>query len=824
MQSDPTRVALPIDALLPELLATLDTEPVVLLQAPPGAGKTTRVPPALLKADWRRGRRILVLEPRRLAARAAARFIAQSFGESVGGRIGLRTRLETRVSKHTQIEIVTEGILIRMLQNDPTLAEHAAVVFDEFHERSLSADLGLALLRESRQALREDLRLLVMSATLSTETLADRLGAPTITSEGRSYPIDVVYCPLAPRARLTDAAAAAVRRALADDRGSILVFLPGAGEIGAVARALGNPDGVDVLALHGMLPPGEQDAAIAPAAEGRRKVVLATDIAETSLTIEGVRVVIDAGQARRSRFDPGSGMSRLVTERVSRASATQRAGRAGRTEPGSCYRLWSETDHARRPAFAAPEIAEADLAPLALELAAWGARSPDELAWLDPPPEAHWRQAVDLLIDLGALDAQRTLTAMGREMHVTGVHPRLARMLVRGRELGASGTAANLAALLDERDVLGRDAGVDLAARLALVNGESSGSDVRRGALERVRKLANRLARNQRDRNENADPGELLAVAFPDRIARRREGGPARYQLANGRGAWLPDDDPLAGAPWLVAVETDGQAREARIFRAVRIDEDVLERALADRIERVESADWDEARGTVVVVRQRRLGALVLEQREAGPPDPEQQQAGLLAAVRRKGIDALNWTEATTQLCQRVETLRALAPEDWPAMDRATLAGGIDQWLAPFLAGITRWRELASMNLMPALEHRLGHAEKHKLDRLAPTRIEVPAGQAVRLDYGAESDPVLAVKLQAVFGWTETPRIADGRLPVVLHLLDPAGRPLAVTSDLASFWANAYPEVAGQMRGRYPKHPWPDDPVSAPATLRTKPR
>jgi len=563
---------LPIDLLLPRLEKALAGRPTAVLQAPPGAGKTTRVPLALLKADWRGDRKILMLEPRRLAARAAARFMSKSMGEPVGTTVGFRTRLETRISAATRIEVITEGILIRMLQRDPELAGCAAILFDEFHERSLDADLALALARESQQSLRPDLRLVVMSATLDAEPLAGILAdAPVLTSEGRSYPVEVEYRPPRRDQRLPDAVVAAVRHALTDKAGSLLVFLPGVGEIRAVQDRLEGtlePD-VDLQPLYGALNPAAQDAAIAPPQEGRRKVVLATAIAETSLTIEGIRVVIDAGLERRARFNPGSGMTRLITSRVSRAAAEQRAGRAGRTEPGICYRLWSASEHRGLAAYTPPEILEADLAGLVLELAHWGTRDPAQLTWLDAPPWAHWQQAVDLLKWLDALDNKGAITATGREMLDTGVHPRLAHMLVRSRENGAAATGAKLAALLSERDVLGIQDGSDIEARLRALEQQKPGK-LRGGRIHAVQKLARRLAVKRSDTAENVDPGALLALAFPDRIAKRRPGEQARFQLSNGKGAWLPDSDPLAASDWLVAAELDGQAREAKIFLARR--------------------------------------------------------------------------------------------------------------------------------------------------------------------------------------------------------------------------------------------------------------
>lgn len=817
---------LPITGLLPTLLATLDTRPVVLLQAPPGAGKTTAVPPALLEAGWRAGRRIVMLEPRRLAARAAARFMAGRLGEPVGATVGFRTRLETRVSDATRIEIVTEGILVRMLQRDPELRGHAAVLFDEFHERSLNADLGLALVREVQQSLRPDLRVVVMSATLETAPLAKLLGdAPVLSTEGRSHPVETVYRRPRRERNLPETVAAAVRHALDQESGSILVFLPGAREIRAVARRLqplATPD-LQVRPLFGAMKPEAQDAAIAPAPVGARKVVLASAIAETSLTIEGVRVVIDAGYERRARFDPGSGMTRLVTTRVSQAAGEQRRGRAGRIEPGVCYRLWSEAEQRRLPKFTPPEILEADLAPLVLELAQWGARSPDELTWLDSPPEAHWRQAVELLQWLDALDRSGAITATGREMLAAGVHPRLAHMLVRAQAQDRQTTAAKVAAILSERDVLGPGEGADLEARLARLDRADG------GRVEQVLKLARRLGADGRKPEEapgrsESPIGPLLALAFPDRVARRRPGGRPRYLLSNGRGAWLPDDDPLAASEWLVAADLDGAEREARVFLAARTTQAEIESALREHIETTENAQWDDERGTVVVRRQRRLGAIVLESREAGRPAPEQLADGLLDAIRRRGLEALDWNDAARQFCARAELVRRELHPDWPAFDRTSLARELADWLGPFLAGLTHLRQVEKLDPMPALAARLGFERARELDRLAPSRIEVPAGARVRLDYAAESGPVLAVKLQAMFGWRETPRIVGGRVPIVLHLLDPAGRPLAVTSTLQSFWRDAYPDVARDMRGRYPKHPWPKDPLAAKPTMATKRR
>ncbi len=826
MASDTTSSPLPIDPLLPDLAQVLQRTNRALLQAPPGAGKTTRVPIALLDADWREGRALVMLEPRRLAARSAARFMARQLGEPVGRTVGFRTRFESEVSADTAIEVITEGILLRRLQADPELADVACVLFDEFHERSLNADLGLALVRESQAALRPDLRIVVMSATLDSAPLARLLDdAPVLTSGGRSFPVDVTHRPPRRDQRVEDAAAAAVREALTTEPGSALVFLPGVAEIRRVETRLAGalPGDTELCPLYGALPPERQDAAIAPAPTGRRKIVLATAIAETSLTIEGVRIVIDAGLERRPRFDPGSGMTRLVTERVSKSSAGQRRGRAGRIEPGRCIRLWSEGEQARLRPHSPPEILDADLAPTVLQLAQWGATDPAELDWLDPPPRAHWNQAVDLLRSFDALDDGGRITQHGRALLEPGLDPRLAQLLVGGRARGLGRTAAALAALLSDRDPLPRSAGSDLEARLNALAGADS-PDAHRGRLHQARQLMKRLARRRDDDAiEPQAAGRLLALAWPDRIAMRRPGGPARFQLANGRGAWLPDDDPLAGCEFLVAAELDGREREAKIFLAARVTRDELEGEPALHIEPVTRSDWEDARDTVVVRNQRRLGALVLEESTEATDDPDAIVQGLLEAVRQRGLDALD-AGSTSAFRQRIEWLRRHGHEDWPAFDDATLLAELEVWLGPFLPGISRWTQLAALDLRPALEHRLGHRAKAVLDREAPVALEVPEGSRIRLDYGADPGPALKVKLQAVFGWTETPRIANSRAPVVLHLLSPAQRPVAVTSDLASFWANAYPDVVRDMRGRYPKHPWPDDPLAAEATMRTKRR
>jgi ATP-dependent helicase HrpB len=820
---------LPIEAILPELKQILNQGTTALLQAPPGAGKTTRVPLALLDAPWRENRKILMLEPRRLAARSAARFMAKQLGEGPGQTVGYRTRLDTKISGSTQIEVVTEGILTRLIQNDPMLDDYAAVLFDEFHERSLQADLGLALVRESQQALREDLRVLIMSATLDTAPIARVLGkVPVITSEGRAYPVEVLYRPLPRNARIVDQVVTVIQEALRDQTGSLLVFLPGAGEIRRVAQQLTGqlPDNVLLALLYGNLKSAQQDRAISPAPDGKRKIVLATAIAETSLTIEGVRVVIDAGQQRRAVFDPNSGMTRLITGNVSKASAEQRKGRAGRIEPGVCYRLWSESAQFGLADYTPPEIQQADLAPLVLELAQWGARSPQQVAWIDAPPKAHWQQAVDLLQWLDLLDTKGAITDHGKAARDLGLHPRLAHMVIRARAMGLGQLGAELAALLEERDLLGPVAGADLHERIRLLRGERPPQGLDPARLNAVRQAAKRLCREpwSQEVPGGSEVGRVLALAYPDRIARRRSGAAPRYQLSNGKGAVLREEDPLARQDWLVAADLDGRAREATIFRATAVDLADLERDLAPHIQEGEEAFWDDRRGTIVARHVRQLGALVLAEKPLQQIAPELIRQGLLDAVRRKGLESLPWTDAARQWRARVQLLGTAFPGDWPDVSDSALLASLEQWLVPFMAGMQRWSDLARLDLLQALNSLLDYPQQQQLDEFAPKALTIPTGQKVSLDYTADNGPVLAAKLQALFGWTETPKVAGGRVPVVIHLLSPARRPLAVTADLASFWNNAYPQVRKELRGRYPKHPWPEDPLTAQAQQGTKKR
>jgi ATP-dependent helicase HrpB len=828
---------LPIEPALPDIGDALATRPNLVLQAPPGAGKTTLVPLALLDAPWLAGRSIVMLEPRRIAARMAAARMAALLGEEVGQTVGYRIRLEARVSAATRIEVVTEGILTRRVQSDPELEGVGLVIFDEFHERSLNADLGLALCREAQAALRPELRLLVMSATLDAAPVARLLGgAPVITSEGRSHPVATRHLGSPPRAALAPAVASAVRRALAESEGDILAFLPGEGEIRRTEAALrdgGLDEAVLLAPLYGALPQAQQERAIRPAEPGRRKVVLATSVAETSLTIEGVHAVVDSGLSRLPRFDPRTGMSRLETVRVSRATAEQRRGRAGRLGPGTCWRLWSEAEERTLLPFHPPEILAADLAPLALELALWGVAEPTALAWLDPPPAAAYAQARDLLRRLGALDAAGALTAHGRRMAALATHPRLAHMLLKAQALGLGAAACDLAAVLADRDIVRAAPGArdtDLRLRLELMQGGARGAPhlpVDRAALTAARDQARRWRRQLAiapGSGASGDAGLLTALAYPDRIAQRRGAG-GLYRLSSGRGAGLPDGDPLSASDWLGVAALDAGAENARVFLAAPLRLAEIEAAFADAIEDHASVRWDEREGAVAARMQRRLGALVLSDAALTSPPPHQVGAAMLEGVRQLGLTALPWTPELRQWQARVQLLRRLdGAEAWPDMADEALLARLDQWLAPYLAGITRRSQLARVDLYQALAAQLDWRQQRRLEAEAPTHLVVPSGSRLRLDYTAGSTPVLAVRLQEMFGATQTPHVAGGRIPVLIHLLSPAGRPVQVTQDLASFWATGYAEVRRDLRGRYPKHHWPDDPPAAPPTARARRR
>lgn len=834
-------MTLPVVDALPAVREALGGRGVAVLQAPPGAGKTTVVPLELLREPWLGGRKIVMLEPRRLAARAAARRMASTLGEPVGRTVGYRVRMDTRVSDATRIEVVTEGVLTRMRQEDPALEGIGLVIFDEFHERSLHADLGLALAIESRTALRPDLRILVMSATLDGTAVARLLDdAPIVASEGRLFPVETRYRPRRTDQRFDAAVASLIREAVAEETGDILVFLPGAGEINRVAALIepSLPSGTRVFRLHGMLPAEEQDAAIAPSLPGRRKIVLATSIAETSLTIDGVRVVVDGGLMRVPRFSPRTGMTRLQTVRVTRASADQRRGRAGRTAPGVCYRLWAAHEEHGLIPFGTPEILATDLAPLALDLAAAGVRDPAELAWLDPPPAAAIEQARELLVLLGGLDDQGRLTDHGRRMAGLPLHPRLAHMALEARRLGHAPLAADLAALLGDRDIARRSPAsgdrsplpdVDVRLRLdALSTGRTApGFEVDHGALRRVRSEAaewrRRLGARGKDRIETDAAGLLLALAYPDRIGQRRAGESGRFLLRNGRGATLPADQPLAREDYLVAAELDDTGSESRILLAAPLAAADLEHLSSHAMTTSDEVTWDSESRTVSARRVRRFGAIILEQTALPNPDPALIHRALIDGIRADGLAVLPWSDRAGRIRERLAFLHRLDPA-WPDVSDAALLGQLESWLGPALAGVRRKGDLDRLDLAEALLAMLPWGQRTRLDGLAPERITVPSGSAIAIDYGDPAAPVLAVRLQEVFGLVETPAIGGGRVPLTMHLLSPAYRPVQVTRDLASFWKSGYFDVRKDLRGRYPKHHWPEDPLTADAVRGTRRR
>ena len=819
---------LPIDAVLPALDAALAVAPRAVLVAPPGAGKTTRVPLALLGAAWLGSGRIILLEPRRLAARAAADRMASTLGERVGGIVGLRVRLETRISGRTRIEVVTEGVFTRMILDDPAIDGIGAVIFDEFHERSLDADLGLALAIEAQAAFRPDVRLLVMSATLDGARVAALLGgAATITSEGRAFPVATRYRGRDPSRRIEDEVVDAVIEALATGPGSVLVFLPGAGEIRRTALALADrlrhPD-VDIAPLFGALDREEQDRAIRPAPSGRRKVVLASAIAETSLTIEGVTVVVDSGLARVPVYEPGIGLTRLVTARVSRASADQRRGRAGRTGPGTCYRLWEEAANGSLEPFSRPEILSADLAPLLLDAAEWGVRDPTALPFLDPPPAPALAEAKTLLLDLGAIDADGGITASGRRLRALPLPPRLARMVVSGAERGVAREAALVATLLVERG-LGGDA-ADLEDRLDRFrrDGSRRAADSRRLAESWARVATTGMAApTDRPGDEPDDIGRLVATAYPDRIARAR-GAPGDYVMANGRGARLEPHLALARSPYLAVAEIAGGAASARILAAAAITPAGIDAVAGDRIVQRDEVVFDPASQALRARNVRRLGAVTLSERPL-PVAADADTARILArGLAGLGPESWPWSDATRQWRDRVAFLRRQEGDPWPELSDAALVRDAEAWFAPHLVGRTKRQDVGADALRAALEDLVPWPLRRRLEDEAPTHLEVPTGSRIALDYGEEAGPSLAVRVQELFGLARHPAIANGRVPLVLHLLSPAGRPIQVTRDLPGFWRGSWAAVRSEMRGRYPRHPWPEDPLAAEPTRRAKPR
>ncbi|NOU85776.1 ATP-dependent helicase HrpB [Paenibacillus sp. LMG 31460] len=825
--------SLPIETVLPQLKEAIRTNPCTILVAQPGAGKTTQVPLAILQETWLQNQKILMLEPRRLAARAAARYMSKLRGEEVGQTIGYRVKNDSRVGPNTRIEVITEGVLTRMLQTDPALEGVGAVIFDEFHERSLHADLGLALSRQSQTLLREDLRILIMSATIEANSVSAMLDhAPIIQSEGRTYPVVTHYLDAKMTSRIEQVVVTSIQRALQMNEGSLLVFLPGAAEIHRVANnlaALKLGKEIEIAPLYGNLSQEAQDQALAVCSPGHRKVVLATSIAETSLTVEGVTVVIDSGLMRVPRFSPRTGMTRLTTVPVSVASADQRRGRAGRLGPGVCYRLWTETEQRQLPLSSTPEIREADLAPLALELAAWGVPDPASLVWLDPPPAAAYQQARELLVQLGALHEDGGLSAHGKRLASLPLHPRLAHMVLQAIPLELGALACELAVMLSERDFMraaeGRDA--DIRTRIEVLWRAAQGeqrADVDFGLCRRIaaeaKVLMQQLGIRPSGNKANAS-GLLLAFAYPDRVAQRRSTG--RFLLSSGRGAVLPELQSLSNERYLVAAELDDNGAESRIYLAAPIQEDELLEAFEDRLLKEQEVIWEQATGSVKARERLRLGAIILKENPLQDPNPDLVLQALISGIQAESLELLPWTRSARQLQQRVMFLHRFDVE-WPDMGDANLLASLEDWLGPHLYGLKSKGALGRLNLTSILEEMLTWEQRRWLEEWAPTHIQVPSGSRIPVDYSVSESPALSVRLQEMFGLADTPRIAKGRVPVTLHLLSPAQRPVQVTKDLASFWRDAYFEVKKDLKGRYPKHYWPDDPMAAMPTNRAKPR
>ncbi|MBE0575086.1 MAG: ATP-dependent helicase HrpB [Desulfuromonadales bacterium] len=824
----PDTLQLPVEAIMPELNHALATERTVVLQAPPGSGKTTRVPLALLGSSWLASRHILMLEPRRLAATNAARYMASLHNESVGRTIGYAIRYERKIGPDTRIEVITEGLLTRRLQSNPELSGIGLVIFDEFHERSLQADLALALCRDVQQELRNDLRILVMSATLDAEPLACMLGdCPIITTSGRSFPVTIDHLADADQFRIADAMALGIRRALKETKGDILAFFPGSGEIHSCCNLLQDlsPE-IALRPLYGGLPIAAQEAAILPGIQ--RRVVLATNVAETSLTIEGIETVVDSGWERRPCFDAARGMTRLETLRISRASAEQRAGRAGRLGAGRCYRLWTEGTQGSLLPFAPPEIRQADLAPLAFELSQWGIHDAASLSWLDLPPDGHMTAARRLLADLGAISANGVLTALGHEMAEYPAHPRLARLLVAAIKDDCQGLGSDLVALLAERDLLAGDRQTaratgpsDLLDRLDILRREQTPSTV---PVRRAASFWRKLTRAVHEPVPDADAvGRLLACAYPDRIGKQRKPGSQRYLLSNGQGVAIAASSVVRDAEWLVAVETVGhKAAEDEIRLASRLSRATVEELFGGGLEWRREAGWDDGSTRVIAREVRRIGAVVLQERPVATTVNDTLPA-LLDLIRHQGLAILPWTRESLQLRARAAFLhRQLAEQGWQDWSDKALINDLEEWLPHWLTTVKNRNDLNRIDLTAAFKARLGWQRHNQLDRLAPERLEVPSGSRIKLDYSVQDYPVLSVKLQEMFGLADTPRLADGRAPVLIHLLSPAGRPLAITRDLKNFWNTVYPQVQKEMKGRYPRHPWPDNPWQAEATRKVK--
>ncbi|MEE8124420.1 MAG: ATP-dependent helicase HrpB [Nitrospirales bacterium] len=829
----------PIAEIIHQLQQMLRQHPIVLLTAQPSAGKTTQVPLALLQEPWLTSHKMIMLEPRRLAARTAARRMADLLGESIGHTVGYRTRLDSKIGPQTKLEVVTDGILTRILQHDPSLQDYGLVIFDEFHERSLQADLGLTLCLETQKVFRKDLRLLIMSATLDLRTLSQQLQqAPTLTCEGRLYPIETRYEGALNPKSFTQHVATIIQRLLKSEQGNLLVFLPGAGEIRRVEHHLSNVSWASPLLispLYGDLSPQAQDQAILPPPAGWRKVVLATNIAETSLTIEGIRIVVDTGLMRVPRYDPRSSMSRLLTTKISQESAEQRRGRAGRLEPGICLRCWSEAEQRTLLPRTPPEILEADLTSLTLELALWGVHNPTELSWLTPPPVGTLAQARHLLQSLGALNTEGRITDHGKQMANLAMHPRLAHMVLKGNHMHLGTVACDLAAMLGERNVFkGSEAHkqTDLRARMEELYRQAN-QHVSHGVIQRIRKASQIWQRtldsattpyNRTRQIEHL--GVLLGLAYPDRIAQQQQDGSRRYRLANGRLARFHQPDLLEHEEYLVIADLDGAQPVSRIYMATPIHRADLFTHWAELIQTQESVTWDESKRAVVANRQHRLGELILEESRLPTPNAEMVLTTLLEGIRSAGVPCLPWNKILRNWQARVQFLhRVQGPEaGWADVSDNQLLQTLEQWLSPYLTNLTSLDQLKTIDLTWPLHALLSQEQRRNLETLAPTHFSVPTGSHIMLDYHSGDIPILAVRLQELFGMTKTPTLANGKVPVLIHLLSPARRPVQVTQDLTSFWATGYQEVKKELKGRYPKHYWPDNPLQAPPTRGTKKR
>ncbi|MDP3493587.1 MAG: ATP-dependent helicase HrpB [Hyphomonadaceae bacterium] len=807
---------LPIEDVIPQIAAALRETTRLVISAPPGAGKTTRVPLTLIDEPWIDGRKLILVEPRRIAARAAAERMASTLGERVGQTIGLRSRLDVRTSKESRIEVVTEGVFSRMVLSDPALEGIAGVIFDEFHERSLDADEGLAFALDAQGVIREDLRIVLMSATLPGNLTQEFFAAPVIESLGRAWPVETRYLGYEPRQRLEDQVAAAIRKALYEEDGSILAFLPGVAEIQRTVDRIGPvADNVHVTPLYGALTPQEQNEAIAPAPKGTRKIVVATDLAESAITIEGVRVVVDCGFARVPRFDANLGASRLETVRVAVANADQRRGRAGRTGPGVCYRLWREAEMRGFAASPSPEIDNADLTGLALDMARWGAKSPADLRWLNPPREAAWRHARGILTHGGAMNADGDLTTLGKRIGDLALPPRLALMVLRAAEHGDAKLASEIAAVMSERDLGGRSA--DLDERLSRFRNENG------PRARAMRDLAARWAKAAGGKTDGGNSAAtILALGFPERIARLRGAAAGRFVMAGGRGAMLDETDPLARQQWLTVADMTGSGPDLRITLAARLsEEDALS---SGAVETKEEAKYDPAARRVRARRTRRIGSIVLEETPLPSPAPELIRAGLLEAIRENGFSLLKNADALESAIHRVGVLASVIGEPWPANFREQLTEKLEDWLGPLLEGAASLDSVGGGQLVDAAITLLDWPLPRDLSRLAPTRWTTPVGRSVEIDYGAEGGPRVECKVQEAYGLSVHPSLADGRIPLTIALLSPAFRPVAVTRDLPAFWRGGYIDMRKDMKGRYPKHDWPDNPADATPTSRARPR